>query len=252
MKLLLLGVAAAMLATPASAEVVRCPNGVTWAGSDIRRCPCCKFCPDGSWYVEGEGDCEGRSTPVLPKKRAAPPKTLTIERTWEEYDFGNVLVTFRNQTGRQLEPPITIHCTAFDSSGRPIAMNRRSWFDPLPPDFVGRKEIPIELHGRSMAKADCRVTGLPSPRAAKDRGFSREPGDGYLFLLGLKTLVSNMTPIQKAALALLYLVPTGLALYQRRENTVAVALLNLGLGWTGFGWIAAMALALRETGNGRA
>ena len=37
---------------------VVCPNGVRFLGS-LSRCSCCVSCPDGGWFVEGEGECDG-------------------------------------------------------------------------------------------------------------------------------------------------------------------------------------------------
>jgi Superinfection immunity protein len=39
----------------------------------------------------------------------------------------------------------------------------------------------------------------------------------------------------------LYMLPTIVAGYRVHPNTAAVAVLNFLLGWTGFGWVAALA-----------
>jgi Superinfection immunity protein len=39
----------------------------------------------------------------------------------------------------------------------------------------------------------------------------------------------------------LYMLPTIIAGYRVHPNTAAVAMLNLLLGWTGLGWVAALA-----------
>jgi hypothetical protein len=39
----------------------------------------------------------------------------------------------------------------------------------------------------------------------------------------------------------LYMLPTIIAGYRVHPNTAAVAVLNFLLGWTGFGWVAALA-----------
>ena len=40
--------------------------------------------------------------------------------------------------------------------------------------------------------------------------------------------------------ALIYFLPTGIALLRGHRNTVPIGLLNLFLGWTGLGWLAAL------------
>lgn len=52
------------------AELARCPNGVTWVGADVRDCPCCVICRDGSWFVEGEGECPPPPEPLPPDPMA--------------------------------------------------------------------------------------------------------------------------------------------------------------------------------------
>ena len=39
----------------------------------------------------------------------------------------------------------------------------------------------------------------------------------------------------------LYMLPTFIAGYRSHENTAAVTVLNVLLGWTGLGWVAALA-----------
>jgi hypothetical protein len=39
----------------------------------------------------------------------------------------------------------------------------------------------------------------------------------------------------------LYMLPTSIAGYRAHQNTGAVAILNVLLGWTGLGWVAALA-----------
>lgn len=39
---------------------------------------------------------------------------------------------------------------------------------------------------------------------------------------------------------LLYFLPTFIAVLRRHKNKLAVFLLNLFLGWTGLGWVAAL------------
>jgi len=45
--------------------------------------------------------------------------------------------------------------------------------------------------------------------------------------------------------ALVYLLPTGLAIYRDCQSTAWIVALNLLLGWTIFGWFAAMGWAAR-------
>ena len=52
-----IGLAAALLlAGPAAAIEVECPGGM-WYGDDVRNCPCCEICPDGTWRAEGDELC---------------------------------------------------------------------------------------------------------------------------------------------------------------------------------------------------
>jgi hypothetical protein len=85
-------VAVLILAPTSSwALVVKCPNGVTWAGSDPRNCPCCEMCRDGTWAVEGECDetalqkgvrIEGPK--VLPPPTRQPADRRGVEKSPEE------------------------------------------------------------------------------------------------------------------------------------------------------------------------
>jgi hypothetical protein len=64
-----------LLSAPAAAETVdvRCPAGFRFMGN-LKWCPCCEICPDGTWVVEGEGSCtpppaESVVEPPAPEKR---------------------------------------------------------------------------------------------------------------------------------------------------------------------------------------
>jgi len=47
--------------------------------------------------------------------------------------------------------------------------------------------------------------------------------------------------------ALLYLLPSALAMKRRHHNASAIALLNVFLGWTIIGWLAALVWAATYT-----
>jgi hypothetical protein len=46
-----------------------------------------------------------------------------------------------------------------------------------------------------------------------------------------------------AVLPLLYLLPTIVALQRRKQNALSILMVNLYLGWTLIGWVAAIAWA---------
>lgn len=52
-----------------------------------------------------------------------------------------------------------------------------------------------------------------------------------------------LPPLALATAVLLYGLPTLIAIRRRHHNRVAIALLNLTLGWTFFGWAAALVWA---------
>ena len=52
-------------------------------------------------------------------------------------------------------------------------------------------------------------------------------------------------------MALLYILPAIVAFRRRHHNRAAILALNLLLGWTGLGWIAALVWSLTETRGGR-
>jgi hypothetical protein len=59
MRFACLTILALLLAAPATAQIVDvvCPDGVRFMG-ELHRCPCCETCPDGTWILEGEEECE--------------------------------------------------------------------------------------------------------------------------------------------------------------------------------------------------
>lgn len=67
---------AAMLlwAAPAAAIEVKCDGG-TWYGSDIRDCPCCEVCRDGTWRADGDEPC--------PTFNEAAPKAVSRSEKYE-------------------------------------------------------------------------------------------------------------------------------------------------------------------------
>lgn len=50
-------------------------------------------------------------------------------------------------------------------------------------------------------------------------------------------------PLALAVVALLYALPTAIAVRRKHHNRVAIALLNLFLGWTFIGWVLALVWA---------
>lgn len=47
----------------------------------------------------------------------------------------------------------------------------------------------------------------------------------------------------------LYMLPTFIAGYRKHRNTAAVTVLNVLLGWTGLGWVAALAWSFARPGG---
>lgn len=45
----------------------------------------------------------------------------------------------------------------------------------------------------------------------------------------------------------IYMLPAGIAFLRGRENTAAIAVLNLFLGWTLVGWVAALVWSIKST-----
>lgn len=67
-----IGLAAAiLLAGPAAAIEVECPGG-TWYGDDVRNCPCCEICRDGTWRAEGDEPCMSFSEAAAAALEAMP------------------------------------------------------------------------------------------------------------------------------------------------------------------------------------
>jgi Superinfection immunity protein len=56
-------------------------------------------------------------------------------------------------------------------------------------------------------------------------------------------LLAPLNLVLFVALALVYLLPTGLAMYRDCKSTAWVAAVNILLGWTIFGWFVAMGWA---------
>lgn len=92
-----------------------------------------------------------------------------------------------------------------------------------------------------MTKADLIKIGAAFSLAlAASSAFAQVPsvssGEGAAF--GMLMLAFFLL-----SCALLYFVPTAVAQYRKSSNTTTVFLVNLFLGWTAIGWIAALVLA---------
>jgi hypothetical protein len=89
---------------------------------------------------------------------------LTIDRAWAEdiggYRCSYALVTWENTTQKTFVV-VTIQAIAFDSVGRKINGNQRSFFaherGPIAPGFKGTVKIPVEIGGSQFAKMQCSV-----------------------------------------------------------------------------------------------
>jgi hypothetical protein len=46
-----------LAAGSAGAFEVECSGPEPWHGDDVRDCPCCEVCDDGSWHIVGERTC---------------------------------------------------------------------------------------------------------------------------------------------------------------------------------------------------
>ena len=89
-------------------------------------------------------------------------KKGSIDRTWSDHDneYGYVLVTYVNDTGKIFETAVTIKCVALDAAGNRLGVNTRSFFEheygPIVPGFEDTVEIPIKLHGKIMSGVKCK------------------------------------------------------------------------------------------------
>ena len=89
---------------------------------------------------------------------------LTIDRTWDEdvggYRCSYALVTWENKTTCTFRI-VTIQAVAYDSSGRKINENQRSFFaherGQIAPGFKGTLKIPVELGQAQFAKMGCSI-----------------------------------------------------------------------------------------------
>ena len=85
--------------------------------------------------------------------------TLKIDRAWSENDFGYALVSYENDSKTTFKYYVTVQCTAFDSEGGKININKRSFFTheygPIFPGFKGTLKIPIQLDGGEMEEVSC-------------------------------------------------------------------------------------------------
>ena len=90
------------------------------------------------------------------------PKSLVVDRVWEEHGTGYALVTYTNTTSRTMASAVTIQCTALDAAGGKINVNHRSFFaherGAMPPGFSGTLHIPVSLTGMAMKSMSCRIT----------------------------------------------------------------------------------------------
>ena len=88
---------------------------------------------------------------------------LTIDRVWTSStgNYGYALVTYVNTSGKTFERAVTIQCVAYDTSGRKINMNKRSFFarehGAMGPGFEGTIKVPVQIDGIPMKEMSCKA-----------------------------------------------------------------------------------------------
>lgn len=86
--------------------------------------------------------------------------------------------------------------------------------------------------------AEARPSSAPSPDTARD-SEPKARGSALSLIIGLVVLT-----LFGAGAILLYVLPGVIAVRRRHPNATAIVALNLLLGWTFLGWVAALVWAL--------
>lgn len=100
---------------------------------------------------------------LLQKAQAA----LVMDRAWDEttgnYRSSYALVSWKNELGRTFRQ-VTIQATAFDTEGKKIDQNERSFFShergPIAPGFEGTLKIPVEIGNARFGKMRVSVISI--------------------------------------------------------------------------------------------
>ena len=74
MRRMILLTALVLAAGSAGAFEVDCAGPEPWRGDDVRSCPCCEFCEDGSWHVVGERTCSENLASESPPASPTPDR----------------------------------------------------------------------------------------------------------------------------------------------------------------------------------
>jgi len=111
-------------------------------------------------------DTQSDSSADSPAAEPAPQAnesrgTITVDRVWEEFDYGNALVSYVNDSGRTFGSVVTIQCVALNASGGKVNQNTRSFFarevGPIAPGYTGTVSIPVSLNGDHVASMQCDI-----------------------------------------------------------------------------------------------
>jgi hypothetical protein len=105
---------------------------------------------------------DGLDSQAASAETPAARGSITVDRVWSEYDTGNAIVRYTNDTGRTFSRLVTIQCVAVDRDSRYLGVNERSFFayerGPIEPGFSGVVRVPVSLNGASLATMECEIT----------------------------------------------------------------------------------------------
>jgi hypothetical protein len=85
---------------------------------------------------------------------------IEVDRIWTQGDWGMVLVTYTNESGKTHKSAVLIKCVAINSKRKKIGVQESGFFvhkiGPIKPGFSDTIEVPIALNGAKMKKVDCK------------------------------------------------------------------------------------------------
>lgn len=132
---------------------------------------------------------------------------------------------------------------AAKAAGQKLAEEQRVYREKKQIEDEKKKQEEIAREEEARAEADRLAKGLQQEKIRRENEKRMEElREGKEWKTLLVLLVLGLC---------LYLVPSVIAFKRRHHNAVAIAALNLLLGWTVFGWVAALVWSVARAGKPR-
>lgn len=252
-------VAALVLPLDSWAVFVQCKTGAQWTGTDIRKCPCCIMCSDGSWHVEGDGTiCP--TTAAAPARDEASASTTDSEPSYaartvdgygacvSEEHFSQWVSALAAKDKPGLEFLVSKGWCFFPKPGLGASILDRTWTGTIKVRlYVGDESLEVwmlreavetteDAAAKAAAVATDELLRQEEPTAtAEERRAQRRANPGWS---------ETEKSIGFLFAFFWYVAPMLIGAMNRHPRLSAIATVNLFLGWTVIGWIVALGWAI--------